>query len=213
MLSAMGGLLGWWMAAWGVHLYAVAVTGPGLSGQISGTWFNGIVDYSMDYRVFGYLTGISMGTGLLFGLAPASRLSRLDVNAALKDGGRPAGGGGRGKHLSGLLVAAEMALAVVLLVGAGVMLRSFVNVFRADAGIRIRPSPDGSRQPAGCQVPRRRSTDVLLRPFESASGSGPRSGVHGHRFRSSSVGPGARCRTSLPVLRLSMNRAAPRCRA
>ena len=55
-----------------------------------------ILDYTMDYRVLGYLIAISIGTGLLFGLAPAIRLSKLDVNAALKDGGRGATGGGRG---------------------------------------------------------------------------------------------------------------------
>jgi hypothetical protein len=71
-------------------------------------------DYAMDYRVLGYLVAISIGTGLLFGLAPASRLSKLDVNATLKDGGRGATGG-RGRHLSALLVIGEMALAVVLL--------------------------------------------------------------------------------------------------
>src|SRR6185295_10525738 len=83
-----------------------------------------------------YLVAISIGTGLLFGLAPASRLSTLDVNAGLKDGGRGVSGGGRGKHLSALLVIGEMALAVVLLAGAGVMIRSFVKIYTADIGVR-----------------------------------------------------------------------------
>jgi putative ABC transport system permease protein len=135
MLSAIGGLAGWWIATWGVRLYGAAVTGPGLSGQINGTWFNGVLDYSMDYRVFAYLAAISIGTGLLFGLAPASRLFGLDVNAALRDGGRSGGGGGR-RHLSGVLVAGEMALAVVLLAGAGLTLRSYLNVYNAGLGFR-----------------------------------------------------------------------------
>jgi predicted permease len=71
----------------------------------------------------------------LFGLAPALRLSKLDVNAALKDGGRGSTGGGRGRHLSALLVTAEMALAVVLLAGAGVMIRSFLNLYTSDLGV------------------------------------------------------------------------------
>ena len=82
MLSAMGGVVGWWIAAWGVRIYALA------QGRRCTNF-----DYAMDYRVLGYLVAISIGTGLLFGLAPASRLSTLDVNATLKDGGRGATGG------------------------------------------------------------------------------------------------------------------------
>jgi putative ABC transport system permease protein len=129
MLSGVGGFLGWWIARWGVRAWALADRGPGMQ-----SWR--ILDYSMDYRVLGYLIAISIGTALLFGLAPARRFSKLDVNAMLKDGGRGATGGGRGKHLSALLVIGEMALAVVLLAGAGVMIRSFLNIYRADPGIR-----------------------------------------------------------------------------
>ena len=90
-----------------------------------------ILDYRMDGRVLAYLIAISIGTGLLFGLAPALRLSKLDVNSSLKDGGRSATGSGHGKHLSALLVTGEMALAVVLLAGAGLMIRSFLKVHNA----------------------------------------------------------------------------------
>ncbi len=126
MLSGAGGLLGWWIAKWGVRAYALAMA------QKS-SWL--IIDYSMDQRVLGYLMAISIGTGLFFGLAPALRLSKLDVNATLKDGGRGATGGGRGKHLSALLVTGEMALAIVLLAGAGVMIRSFLKIHSANVGI------------------------------------------------------------------------------
>jgi putative ABC transport system permease protein len=122
MLSATSGVFGWWMAAWGVRTYVLA--------QPPGTNF----DYAMDDRVLGYLIVMSIGTGLLFGLAPASRLSTLDVNATLKDGGRGATGG-RGRHLSAILVIGEMALAVVLLTGAGVMIRSFLKIYTADLGV------------------------------------------------------------------------------
>jgi putative ABC transport system permease protein len=131
MLSCVGGFLGWWIAEWGVRAYQLAMAQKA-------SWL--IIDYAMDYRVLGYLIAISIGTGLLFGLAPALRLSKLDVNAMLKDGGRGStsggGGGGRGKHLSGLLVSGEMALAVVLLAGAGVMIRSFLKVHTADVGVK-----------------------------------------------------------------------------
>lgn len=126
MLSGMGGVLGWWIAKWGVRAYDAAMA------QKS-SWL--IVDYGMDNRVLAYLIAISIGTGILFGLAPALRLSRLDVNAALKDRGRGATSGGRGKHLSAILVTGEMALAIVLLAGAGVMIRSYLKIHTADIGV------------------------------------------------------------------------------
>ena len=129
MLSSLGAICGWWIARWGVSAYALAERGPGRS-----SWR--ILDYTMDYRVLGYLVAISIGTAFLFGLAPALRLSKLDVNSALKEGGRGAAGGGRGRHLSAVLVIGEMALAVVLLAGAGVMIRSFLNIYTADLGVK-----------------------------------------------------------------------------
>jgi predicted permease len=129
MLSGLGGFIGWWLAKWGVHAYALAMA-------YKSSWL--IIDYSMDHRVLGYLIAISIGTGILFGLAPALRLSKLDVNTALKDGGRGAVNGRAGagrRHLSAILVTGEMALAVVLLAGAGVMIRSFLKIHNADMGV------------------------------------------------------------------------------
>jgi ABC-type antimicrobial peptide transport system permease subunit len=103
MLAGAGGFFGWWIAKWSMRIYALAPNGSGISDQIfGGTWFDNVLDYSMDYRVLAYLIAISIGTGILFGLAPAFRLSRLDVNAALKDGDRGSTGGG--SHLSAMLV-------------------------------------------------------------------------------------------------------------
>lgn len=82
LLSALGGFLGWWFAKWGVRVWDAASRSPGYS------WFYHVLDYTLDYRILAYLIAISAGTGLLFGLAPALRLSKLDVNAALKDGGK-----------------------------------------------------------------------------------------------------------------------------
>ncbi len=129
ILSGLGGLLGWWIAKWGVRFYELANRGPGLI-----SWR--ILDYAMDWSVLLYLTAISVATGILFGLAPALRLSRLDGNAAWKDGGRGATIGSRRKRLSSVLVTAEMALAVVLLAGAGVMTRSMMNLATADLGVQ-----------------------------------------------------------------------------
>jgi putative ABC transport system permease protein len=127
ILSVAGGLIGWMIAIWGIRTFDNAVIPNGKPPSL---------DFSMDVRALIYLAAITIGTGLLFGLAPALRLSKLDVNTSLKDGGRGSSGGGRGKYLSGLLVVVEMALAVVLLAGAGLMIRSFMNAYRGDIGIR-----------------------------------------------------------------------------
>jgi predicted permease len=127
MLSSLGGFLGWWIARWSVHAYQLAMAAKS-------SWL--ILDYRMDARVLGYLIAISIGTGVLFGLAPALRLWTLDVQEGLKDGGRGATLGARGKHLSAVLVVGEMALAVVLLAGAGVLIRSFLEIHTADMGVR-----------------------------------------------------------------------------
>ncbi len=127
ILSSLGGFFGWWTAKWSVRAWELVMANRS-------SWM--IVDYTMDYRVLWYLIVISIGTGVLFGLAPALRLSKIKVNETLKDGDRGATGGGRGKHLSAVLVVAEMALAVVLLAGAGVMIRSFLKVYTADLGVK-----------------------------------------------------------------------------
>jgi predicted permease len=126
MLSALGGFLGWQIARWGVQTYQAAMA------QKS-SWL--ILDYTMDNRVLAYLIAISIGTGILFGLAPALRLSKLDVHASLKDGGRSATSGAGAKRLSTLLVTGEMALAIVLLAGAGVLIRSFLKIHNANMGV------------------------------------------------------------------------------
>src|ERR1700689_671548 len=127
MLSTAGGAIGLFIALWGIRTFDKVVTSEGKPESL---------DFTMDLRALIYFASITIGTGILFGLAPALRLSKLDGNTALKDGGRSSSGGGRGKYLSGLLVVVEMALAVVLLAGAKLMIRSFMNSYRADLGIR-----------------------------------------------------------------------------
>lgn len=137
MLSVAGGLCGGLLAAWSVHTYNRLASPPNSYNR----WA-----YVLDDRVFAYLVGISILTGLLFGLVPAGRLSRLDIISTLKEGGRGAAGGRYGKRLSALLVIGEMALAVVLLAGAGVMIRSVLTIATTDIGVktdRILTAPIG----------------------------------------------------------------------
>jgi putative ABC transport system permease protein len=130
VLSGVGGVFGWGIASWGVRAYELA-TNP----QI-GEWSRDLLDYTMDYHVLAYLVAISIGAGLFCGLAPALRLSRWNLNTVLKNGGHGATGSGRRKGLSSLLIIGEVALAIVLLAGAGVMIRSFLNMATADLGVR-----------------------------------------------------------------------------
>jgi putative ABC transport system permease protein len=125
LMSIAGGALGWLISLWGLRAFDLAVR-----NQIP-IWMN----FTMDYRGFAYLTAVSIGSGVLFGLVPALRLSKLDVNSSLKDGSRGSSGGKRGKYLSAVLVVAEMSLAVVLLAGAGLMIRSFLNIYRLQTGV------------------------------------------------------------------------------
>jgi predicted permease len=122
LLSVTGGACGWGIARWGVRAYELAANPP------VERWNHDLLTYAMDYRVLAYLMAISIGAGLLFGLAPALQFSRLNLQTTLKDGGRAATGGRRGKRLSGLLVTGEVALAVVLLCGAGLLIRSYLNM-------------------------------------------------------------------------------------
>ena len=79
----LASLLGLLIAVWGTRAFDAAAIPAGKPA-----W----MDFSLDYRVLAYMAVISLGAVLFFGLAPALRLSKLDVNAALKDGGRAATG-------------------------------------------------------------------------------------------------------------------------
>ncbi len=89
---------------------------------------------SIDGKVFGFTLLISLLTGILFGLAPALQASRLSLSEVLKEGGRSSGGIGH-HHFRNLLVVSEVALALVLLSGAGLMLRSFLRLMSVDPGL------------------------------------------------------------------------------
>lgn len=91
---------------------------------------------SLDGTVFAFTLAVALATGLLFGLVPALQASRFDVQSGLREGSRGTTAGGRQSQLRGILVTGEVALASILLIGAGLMLRSFVNLLRTDPGFR-----------------------------------------------------------------------------
>ena len=126
VLSLAAGVLGWMLARAGLHWFDSAF----LTFRTP-SW----LDLSMNTKVFVYLAAISIGTGILFGLAPALQLAKVDVNNAIKNGGHGAAGGTRGRRLSSMLVVLEVTLCVVLLVGAGLMIRSAIKLYRTPLGV------------------------------------------------------------------------------
>ena len=124
LLAAAGGVLGLAFAYCGAGAFGVKLH------ELGATY-----DFSIDGTVLAYLATISLGSAILFGLAPALRASRTDLQAALKEGGSNAGAGLRNRNLSSILVSAEVAFAVVLLAGAGLMIRSVLTVAHSPIGV------------------------------------------------------------------------------
>jgi len=93
------------------------------------------IHFTMDGTVFAFIAAVCLGTGVLFGLAPALHVSKTDVNDVLKEaGGRSGSGGRRARRWAGALIVVELALTLVLLAGSGFMLRSFFALYRQDLG-------------------------------------------------------------------------------
>jgi len=123
LLSVAGGALGVVLALWGTELL-LAVTPPELLS------LGGV---SVDARVLGFTFGVSVLTGIIFGLLPAVLASRPNLNESLKEGGRAGEGAHRGRARS-VLVSAEVALALVLLICSGLLIRSLGRLVAVDPG-------------------------------------------------------------------------------
>ncbi len=119
LLSFMGGVLGLIIGAVGVR--ALLAVNPGNIPRIGPEG----AAVSLDWRVLVFTLALALLTGILFGLFPAVQGSRTDLNVTLKETGSRAGSGFRQKKARGVLVVVELALAIVLLVGAGLLIRTF----------------------------------------------------------------------------------------
>jgi predicted permease len=130
MLSVLGGVLGIFFAYWGTHTILSFVS----SNQSQPLGFAA----GVDARVLGFTIGISLLTGILFGLAPALRSARLDLNPMLKEGEGSAVSGtraaGRWFSAGNVLVVSQVALAIVVLVSAGLLVRTLANLRSVDIG-------------------------------------------------------------------------------
>ena len=129
VLSSIGGVLGLAIAASAVRMFDAAVQATdGVPYWLA---------FTIDYRVLGYVATICVATGIVFGLAPALHVSKSNNHEVLKEGGRGTAGNRRARSFSGVMVVAELTLTVVLLCGAGLMIRSFNALYNVDTGIKV----------------------------------------------------------------------------
>ena len=132
LLAGASGVLGLAIGAWGVRL--LLALSPGNLPRINQEDHVASAVTALDWHVLVFALGVSILTGLLFGVLPALRVSRLDVNSVLKEGGGRSGSGLRHNRVRNVLVVAEMALAVILLVGAALMIRTFAGLRSVQPG-------------------------------------------------------------------------------
>lgn len=126
MLAVAGGAVGLLLAVWGLDL--LIALSPENIPRLS--------EINLDKWVLAFTLGVSLLTGLIFGLAPALQASSLDLNSALKEGGRGTTEAFGRRRMRSALVVFEVALTLVLLIGAGLMIRSFSRLQQVDPGFK-----------------------------------------------------------------------------
>jgi putative ABC transport system permease protein len=207
LLALAGGGLGWLLAVWGVELMVKMLPAD----------FPRLREISLDWRVLGFTLVASVLTGMLFGLAPALQSAKTGVHETLKESARGATGSWRQHRLRHLLIVAEVALSLVLLAGAGLLLRSFLQLQSVNAGFRpqqvltARLSPSGAgyrSDPAYANYYRRVIERVSAIPGVEAVGAintlplskGPTAGyrVEGRPLLTPDKWPGANYRSVSP---------------
>jgi putative ABC transport system permease protein len=122
LLSLVGGALGVLLAVWGIDLL-LALSPSSIPRKY---------EINIDAAVLGFTFAVSLATGVLFGLVPAFQVSRFNLSETLKEGARGSTGGPT--RMRSTLVVAEIALSLVLLIGAGLLLKSFAHLIGTDAG-------------------------------------------------------------------------------
>jgi predicted permease len=156
VLAMAGGIVGLIVGAVGVRLLLALSPGniPRLNDPSHAVGTLAI----LDWRILAFLFAISLLTGLLFGLLPAFRVARFDVNAALKESSGRSGTGLKHSRIRGFLVVSEISFAVLLLAGAALMIRTFASLRAAKPGIdtsnvlTLRTAISGSRYSTTAQV-------------------------------------------------------------
>ena len=124
LLAMAGGLVGSLLAVFGINI--LIALSPGNIPRIG--------EASLDVRVLGFTLGLSLLTGIIFGLAPALNASNPDLNESLKECGKNPGPGAGGGRLRSLLMIFEVSVALILLIGAGLMIKSFLRLQQVNPG-------------------------------------------------------------------------------
>jgi predicted permease len=171
VLATIGGALALVLGYAGVRL--LLASSPDSLPRLGEIGLNG--------RVLLFTLGVSLLAGVLFGLAPLLHLSAPSMAASLKEGGRRTTAAPARQRLRRGLVVVEMALAVVLVIGAGLLIRSLGALHRVDVGFHVRP-PHLPALPAPGALPRRPDRGVFTR--RCSTGSGCRACVRGRHERS-----------------------------
>ena len=127
LLALIGGAAGLLLARWGVDALIAAIPETRLSAMPY------LRDLTLDGRIFAFTAGLSLLTGLVFGLVPAWQAGKQDLHETLKEGGRSSAGAAR-QRLRSALVVTEIALALTLLAGAGLLTQSLFRLLRANPG-------------------------------------------------------------------------------
>ncbi len=182
LLSLLGGGLGLLLALWAIALIV----------DISPDSLPRVKEIGINAPVLGFTLLVSLLTGIVFGLAPALQASKPDLNEALKEGGRSAAGSFGRSRLRSLFVVAEIALALALLLGAGLMINSFVRLQRVDPGfnserlLTVRVSLPGSRY---AQTPQQTAFyQQLIQRFETLPGAQSVSAINNLPFQNENNG-------------------------
>jgi len=128
LLSAVGGALGLLLAWWGTQAL-IALSPPALMD---------LRDVRVNLPVLGFTLGVSLLTGIIFGLVPALEAARFNLQDSLKEGGKNIGGGSRSHRFRNIFVITQVALALVLLVGAGLLVKSLNRLQSVDPGFNAK---------------------------------------------------------------------------
>jgi putative ABC transport system permease protein len=126
LLALISGVVGFGLSIFGIRWFDAVTQDVGKPYYM---------DFNFDAAVFSFFAAVCLATGVVFGLAPALHVSKTNVNEVLKEGGRSGSSGSRARRWAGALIVVNLTLTLVLLAAAGFMMRSFLAMYRMDAGV------------------------------------------------------------------------------